>query len=229
MDGAFYFIIFGMKTPAPRFWTLRLAQGSAFSLILFLTVACTPKTVTPDPNLQIQQAVAATVAAIPTSTRAPLPTPFPSPTPFSLAGLFCEYQFCIGHPIDVSFFDVSAQQNPASPSTYSQGLLAAFNGNLFIQVIWQIAPGTSDPKFLLDTLLDDQLDTAVGAPEIFLLRNMNVIYDDIASTATPALPHGGAGAWVCGDRVFAWKVYSPQDGTSRGLFDEALARFTCGQ
>ncbi len=195
---------------------------------MLLLVACTPKA-TPDPNLQIQQAVAATVAAIPTPTRTTPPTPFPSPTPFSLAGLFCEYQFCIGHPIDVSFFDVSAQQNPASPSTYSQGLLAAFNGNLFVQVIWQIAPGTSDPKFLLDTLLDDEIDTPANTMDIFLMRDMNVIYDNITSTASPALPFGGAGAWTCGDRVFAWKVYSPQDGTSRGLFDEALARFTCGQ
>lgn len=202
---------------------------STLSLLLFLIAGCAPKTVTPDPNAIIQQAVAATLAAIPTSTRTTPPTPFPSPTPFSLAGLFCEYQFCIGHPIDVTFFDVSAQQNPASPSTYSQGLLAAFNGNLFIQVIWQIAPGTSDPKFLLDTLLDDEIDIPANNMDIFLIRSMNVIYDNITSTATPALPFGGAGAWTCGDRVFAWKVYSPQDGTSRGMFDEALARFTCGQ
>lgn len=220
MDGAFYFIIPGMKTPAPLFLI--------FSLILFLTAACSPKA-TPAPNEQIQKAVQATLAAIPTPTRAPLPTPFPSPTPFSLVGLFCEYQFCIAHPVDVSFFDVSAQQNPASPSTYSQGLLAAFNGNLFIQVMWQIAPGAADPKFLLDTLLDDSIDTPANSLDVYLLRGMNVIYDDIASIATAALPYGGAGAWTCGDRVFAWKVYTPQDGTSRGLFDEAIARFTCGQ
>ena len=217
-----------MKTPAPLSLTLRRAQGSAFSLILFLLAACSPKA-TPDPNLQIQQAVAATLAAIPTSTRPPLPTPIPSPTPFSLAGLFCEYQFCIGHPIDISFFDVSAQQNPASPSTYSQGLLAAFNGNLFIQLIWQIAHGAADPKFLLDTLLDDQLDTPANSPEIFRTRDMNVLYDNITSAATPTLPFGGSGAWTCGDRVFAWKVYTPQADSARGLFDEALARFTCGQ
>ena len=209
-----------MKTPAPLF--------QALSLILFLTAACTPKA-TPDPNLQIQQAVAATLAAIPTSTRAPLPTPFPSPTPFSLIGLFCEYQFCVGHPVDVSFFDVSAQQNPASPSTYSQGLLAAFNGNLFIQVMWQIAPGAADPKFLLDTLLDDAIDTPANNLDVFRTRNMNVVYDDIASIATAALPYGGAGAWTCGDRVFAWKVYTPQADSARGLFDEAMNRFTCGQ
>jgi hypothetical protein len=209
-----------MKRKTPLFWT--------FSLTLLLIASCSPKA-TPDPNLQIQQAVAATIAAIPTATRPVPPTPYPTPTPFGLAGLFCEYQFCIGHPIDVSFFDVSAQQNPASPSTYSQGLLAAFNGNLFIQVMWQIAPGTSDPKFLMDTLLDDQLDVPANSPDIFLVRNMNVMYDNITTTASPALPFGGAGAWTCGDRVFAWKIYTPQADGTRGLFDEALARFTCGQ
>jgi hypothetical protein len=198
------------------------------SLILLLVTACSKKA-TPDPNAQIRQAVEATLAAIPTSTRAPLPTPFPSPTPFTLVGLFCEYQFCIGHPVDVSFFDVSAQQNPASPSTYSQGLIAAFNGNLFIQVMWQIAPGTSDPKFLLDTLLDDTIDTPANNLDVYLTRNMNVVYDSITTIATASLPYGGAGAWTCGDRVFAWKVYTPQADTARALFDEALGRFTCGQ
>ncbi|MBL8062962.1 MAG: hypothetical protein JNK32_08095 [Anaerolineales bacterium] len=198
-------------------------------LLLFLAAGCAPKTVTPSTNTLIQQAVAATLAAMPAETQAPPPTPFPSPTPFSLVGLFCEYQFCIGHPTDVAFFDVSAQQNPASPSTYSQGLIAAFNGNLFIQVMWQIAPGTADPKFLFDTLLDDALDTPSGNLDVFLTRNMNVVYDNITSIATAALPAGGAGAWTCGDRVFAWKVYTPQADTTRALFDEALARFTCGQ
>jgi len=197
-------------------------------LILFLITACSPKA-TPKPDTQIQQAVEATLAAIPTPTRAIPPTPFPTPTQFSLVGLFCEYQFCIGHPVDVAFFDVNAQQNPAAPSTYSQGLLAAFNGNLFIQVMWQIAPGAADPKFLLDTLLNDAIDTPANNIEVFLTRNMNVVYDDLATIATPALPYGGAGAWTCGDRVFAWKVYTPQSNTARGLFDEALARFTCGQ
>lgn len=129
----------------------------------------------------------------------------------------------------MAFFDVSAQQNPAAPSSYSQGLLAAFNANLFLQVMWQIAPGTSDPKFLLDTIIDSQVDTREGGMDVMLLRNMNVLYIGITSIATPVLPHGGAGAWVCGDRVFAWKGYTPQAENARPLFDEALSRFTCGQ
>lgn len=207
-----------MKNKTPHFLT--------FILLLFLSTSCSPKT-SLSPEQQIQQAVASTLAAIPTATAIPPATPFPSPTPFSLAGLFCEYQFCIGHPIDVSFFDVSAQQNPASPSTYSQGLLAAFNGNLFIQVMWQIAPGSSDPKFLLDTILDDQVDTASGIEDVFLIRDMNVMYDSITAIATPALPFGGVAAWTCGDRVFAWKVYAPNAESARPLFDEALSKFRC--
>jgi hypothetical protein len=210
-----------MKQQTPLFLT--------FSLILFLLAACSPKAPTSSPQSQIQQAVAATIAAIPTPTRAAPPTAYPSPTPFSLAGLFCEYQFCIGHPIDIAFFDVSAQRNAAAPSSYSQGFLAGLNGTLFIQVIWQIAPGVGDPNFMLDTLLDDAVDTPTGSNEVFLLRDMNVVYTNITVTASPALPYGGAGAWVCKDRVFAWKVYTPQVDGARGLFDEAMNRFTCGQ
>jgi hypothetical protein len=194
-----------------------------FLMLVLIVSACAPKN---DPNAQIMQSVAATVAAIPTSTPNPVPTPHPSPTPFDLAGLFCEYQFCMGHPIDMAFFDVSAQNNPASPSTYSQGLLAAFNGNLFIQLIWQIAPGTADPQFMLDLILDD-VDTRVGNLDVKLVRDMNVIFSPITSTASPLLPHGGAAAWICGERAFAWKVYTPQAENAQPLFEDALARFTC--
>jgi hypothetical protein len=199
-----------------------------FSLILVLLTGCSRST-TPDANTQIQQAVAATVAAMPQPTVPPASTPYPLPTPFNLAGLFCEYQFCIGHPIEMAFFDVSAQQNPAAPSSYGQGLLAAFNANLFIQVMWQTAPGTSDPKFLLDTIIDSQIDTREGTMDVMLFRNMNTMYTQITSGATPILPYGGAGAWVCGDRVFAWKVYAPNAEAARPLFDAAMDRFTCGK
>lgn len=170
-----------------------------------------------------------TLAAIPTSTSQPIPTPYPSPTPFDLKGLFCEYQFCIGHPLDMAFYDVSAQQNPASPSTYSQGLLAAFNGNLFIQMIWQLAPGAGDPQFLLDLILEDGLDTRVGNLDVKLIRDMNVVHIPITATASPLLPNGAAAAWTCGDRVFAWKVYSPQADNTQALFDMALERFQCNR
>ena len=196
-----------------------------FLLTTFILTACATK---PDPNIAIQVAVNSTLAAIASPTAAPPATPFPTPTPFDLKGLFCEYQFCIGHPNDVAFFDVSAQKNAASPSTYSQGVLAAFNGNLFIQVVWQISPGTADPQFMLDLILDD-VDTRLGTLEVSLLHDMNVIYTPISSTATPILPFGGAGAWICGERAFAWKVYSPQAESARPLFDAALERFQCNR
>jgi len=173
---------------------------------MLILTACAPK---PNPDVQIQVAVMQTVAAIPTNTAQPVSTPYPTPTAFDLRGLFCEYQFCVGHPVDMSFFDVSAQSNPGSPSSYSQGLVATYNGNLFIQMVWQLAPGSADPQFMIDLILDDT-DTRVGNLDVKLIRDMNVIYTPITSTATSVLPYGAAGAWICGERAFAWKVYSPR-------------------
>lgn len=175
----------------------------------------------------MRQVVAATVAAIPTYTPYPVPTSYPTPTPMTLIGLFCEYQFCIGHPPDIAFYDISAQRNPAAPSNYTQGLMAAFNANLFIEILWQYAPGTADPKFLLDLIMDEEVDTRVGNMDVKLIHDMNVLFTPITTTASGVLPNGGAAAWTCGDRVFAWKAYTPQDGQAASLFDEAIQRFRC--
>lgn len=197
-------------------------------LLVFIVTSCAPK---PDPEAQIRQIVAATLAAIPKSTAGPPPTPIPpipTATPFDVTGMFCEYQFCIGHPADMAFYDVSAvNSNQANPSTYQTGLMAAYSGNLLIQLIWQFSPGTSDPRFLLDLILQGGLDTSVGTPEVKLIREMNVVYTPITTTATTILPFGGAAAWTCGDRVFAWKAYTPDEASPAGLFDTALSRFVC--
>ena len=196
-------------------------------LLVCIVTSCAPK---PDPEAQIRQIVAATLAAIPKATASPPPTPIPIPsaTPFDVTGMFCEYQFCIGHPADMAFYDVSAvNSNQANPSTYQTGLMAAYSGNLLIQLIWQFSPGTSDPRFLLDLILQDGLDTSVGTPEVKLIRDMNVVYTSITTTATTVLPFGGAAAWTCGDRVFAWKAYTPDEASPAGLFDTALSRFVC--
>lgn len=205
----------------------RLLFSLIITLIACIVTACGPK---PDPEAQIRQIVAATLAAIPRTTASPPPTaiPIPTATSFDLAGLFCEYQFCIGHPADMALYDVSAvNSNQANPSTYQTGLMASYSGNLLIQVIWQFSPGTSDPRFLLDLILEDGLDTPAANPEVKLIRDMNVVYAPITTTATTVLPFGGAAAWTCGDRVFAWKAYTPDEASATSLFDTALARFVC--
>jgi hypothetical protein len=199
------------------------------SLILFLAASCAPKKVATDPNIQINQAVAATLAAIPTVAPAIPPTAYPTPTAVSLTGLYCEYQFCIGHPSGVAFYDHLAAIDVGAPSTYGNGFIYAYQiPSLVISVIWLQAPGVTDPKFLLETILDDQSDVASGTLEVKLIRGMNVVYNPIA-TSIPEVPFGGAGAWTCGDRVFAWKAYTTQANTATSLFEEALSRFTCGQ
>jgi hypothetical protein len=129
----------------------------------------------------------------------------------------------------MAFYDVNAQQNVGSPSTYSAGILASYNTNLFIQVMWQISPGAADPTFLLNLTLDQETDARTGNQEVKMIRDMNVIYTPITSTASPSLPYGGAAAWTCGDRVFAWKAYTPDETSAPGLFEEALQRFTCNR
>jgi hypothetical protein len=193
---------------------------------MFIVTACSfPKA---NPNSQIQQAVVATLAAMPISTSAPVSTSYPTPTSFDLAGLFCEYQFCIGHPVDMAFFDVNAQSGATSSSSYSQGLLAAFSENVFIQATWQLASGSTDPQFMLDLILDD-VDTRTGTLDVKLIRDMNVVFTPITTTATAVLPFGGAGAWICGERAFAWKVYSAQAENAQALFDAAMDRFQCNR
>jgi len=194
---------------------------------LFIVTACIPKT--PDPNMQINQAVAATLAAMPVPTSYAIPTPYPSPTPFDLRGLFCEYQFCIGHPTDMAFLDLSAQQNTSTPSAYTQGIVVFYSNNTFIRMVWQVSPGTADPQFLLDFILDDGIDTPVGSLDVKLVRDMSVIYTSITSSATPVLPFGGAAAWTCGERVFAWKAYTPDEASAPALFENSLARFVCNR
>ena len=201
----------------------------AIFLVLTLTSCSLPGKTNATPGIPIDDAIATTLASLVTNTPRAAPTVIPTATPFDLKGLFCEYQFCIGHPLDMAFYDVSAQQNAGTPSTYSQGILAAYNANLFIQVMWQIAPGASDPQFLLDLIVEPDVDARVGTPEIKLVRDMNVVYTPITTTATPVLPFGAAAAWTCGDRVFAWKVYTPDASPAPGLFEEALRRFNCNR
>jgi hypothetical protein len=94
-------------------------------------------------------------------------------------------------------------------------------------MIWQHTPGATDPIFLMDLILEDGLDIPLGAYNLKLVHDLNVLSSPITTTASPLLPFGGVAGWVCGERVFAWKVYTQQDGTAEALLQEALAKFSC--
>ena len=197
-------------------------------LMLFAT-ACGSVIPTPSREEQIQLAVAGTLSSLPRSTPVPPPTPQPTLTPMALSGIYCEYQFCIGHPPDMAFYDVSAAQNQATPSSFSQGILAAYSSTLFIQLIWQPAPGSTDPQFMIDLILQNGSDTRNGSIEPKLVGPLNVFYVSITPTpgAASTLPFGGAAAWLCGGRAFAWKAYTPTQDLASNLAMDALARFRC--
>lgn len=196
------------------------------TILFFLVASCAPK---PNPEIQIQLAVAQTLAAIPTYTPYPtlrIPPIPPTATPMNLSGLFCEYQFCIGHPVSISFFDLNAKDNPQAPSSISQGKLVAYDPTLVILVIWQDAAGASDASFMLDTIIESNVDARSGDLKAFQVGDLNVDYVPITTTA-PSFTNGGAAAWMCGSRAFAWKAYTPQAELATSLLNEALQKFQC--
>jgi len=192
--------------------------------VLMLT-ACQAAAPTPSPQAQIEAAVAATLAAIPTATLKPIPTQAPTPTLISLEGVFCEYGFCIGHPQDFYLLDQGATRQPPQPGTYGYGILFGYSQSLFIQIAWSTSNPNFDPQTTMHLILEET-EALQGALEAQLVRDLNVYYQPI-STVTKALPFGGIAAWQCGGRDFVWKVYTPQDGMAQTLLKQALERFRC--
>jgi hypothetical protein len=197
--------------------------------LMLFAASCGSNLGGPTKEQLIQIAVAQTLSSLPRNTPAPPPSPYPTFTPVALSGIFCEYQFCIGHPADMAFYDVSAAQSQGSPSSYSRGILAAYNSSLFIQLIWQDAPGVTDPQFMIDLMLQQGGDTRSGDIQPELVGPLNVYAAPITPMpgAASTLPAGEVAAWVCGGRAFAWKVYAPQQETAATLLADSLARFRC--
>jgi hypothetical protein len=198
----------------------------AFVLLVSISAlvlgACKPKTL---PEDELTRAVAGTLAAMPQPTPRPTYTPFPTPTaqiPL-LDGLFCEYQFCIGHPPNIALFDTHPAENPSS---YSEGILASYRTDLFTLLAWQLNYGSDDPQFMLDLVLDDEQESRRGTLDVSLLGDLTVFYTAI-NTSSEILPAGGAAAWICGDRAFGWKVYAPSDDIAKQLFSGAIEKFRC--
>lgn len=196
-------------------------------LLAVLLAACgaDPKPAAPQPDV-VATAVAAALTAAP---QAAPPTPYPTYTPYptaDLSGLFCEYEFCLGHPAHFPLFDLEAANNYATNrSDYSQGNLIGFNDQLYIFFIWNQFSGQFDPYVALNFVLGQDL------PENTLLsEDINgraVTYVRLASTPSAVVPYGLAAVWQCGERWFGWKVYSAQDGQALNLLWEAVGRFTC--
>lgn len=195
-------------------------------LLLLLLNACRPKT-SISTDSAIGAAVAGTLAALPQATIQPTYTPYPTITPHApaLQGLFCEYEFCIGHPASIALFDGRPKENP---SVYSEGMLAAYSPDLFTLIVWQLNHGSDDPQFMLDLVMQDGLGSRRGNLDVNLLGDLTFFYVPI-STASEVLLTGGAAAWNCGDRAFGWMVYAPTEEIAHNLFEEAMSKFRCNK
>ena len=209
-----------MKKSAFFFVTL----GVLAALVILAVFSCAQPTASPE--LQIQAAVAATLAAIPTNTPAPLPTSYPTATPLSLENLFCSYHFCIGYPAEVYLLDQGATRNPPIPSTYGYGVLFSYSQSIFLQMAWTLSGPGFDPQGTM-RLIMQPTEQFQGSMETQLVGQLNVFYYPLSVSGQSMLPFGGIAAWQCGGRDFVWKVYTPQDGMAPGLLKQALDQFRC--
>jgi len=204
-------------------------KRTGFLTLLALSLAlgaCAPLTASPDADRQVAAAVAATLAAIPTNTPYPVPTPYPTPTAMSLDGLFCEYGFCIGHPEHITPFDLNAAETRV-PSNYAGGKLVGYSSDMLLLVVWQA--GVADLQSMLEVVTQASGGGLTGNTDIRLIGPYNVFYQPVQPPPDSTLSYGGAAAWECGERAFAWLAYTAQDGSAPRLFDQALSRFTCGE
>ena len=106
-------------------------------------------------------------------------------------------------------------------------MLAAYSPDLFALIVWQSNQGSDDPQFMLDLVIEDELDARRGSLDVSLLGDLTTFYTTITTTATEVLPAGGAAVWICGDRAFGWKVYTQTEEIAQRLFDEAISKFRC--
>ena len=183
----------------------------------------------PDRDSQIGWAVQATLQSFPgTDSKSP-PTPLATATEISLDAVFCEYGFCVGHPQGLPLFDLVAKQNPNSlvASTRAEGTLASSATSVFIEFRWMSTFADPDPAVMLDLILEDRYDVPVGQPEVLTAGPLTAYFVVLETTAAEALPHGGAAAWRCGGRQFAWKVYTARAPLPRQYLMEALRTFRC--
>jgi len=191
-------------------------------IIANLLAACTPKA-TVSPEREIAKAIIATVAALPSQT--PYPTQTPQVTPqIDLNGIFCEYQFCIGHPGDIAFFDANPDANPSS---YGQGKVAAYKQDLFFVVVWGEAKGSWAPDANLALIMQENGDTALGSMDMQLVGPLNVAAQALTPPTLTIFKLGLAATWRCGNRDFLWKVYTLQDADPTAYLTEALNKFRC--
>ena len=199
------------------------------SLLAVMVTAC--QSSTDDFRRQVATAVAATVAAqpVPTEARTQVPyTPYPTSTPYptpSLSGLFCSYEFCIGHPVDLSFIDAVFTRDQSTTSNYAYGIILAFRQNLFMQIQWTLKAGEARPYAMLDLVRDK--DASLDSIQVDQFGKVVVTYDTLVATSTAELPHGMIATWECADREFGWKVYTPQEGQGIDILEDAASRFNC--
>lgn len=190
------------------------------------TAAAIP-TVTPYPTLTPFPPLS-TATPYPTLTPFPEPTAYPTFTPFptrNLADLFCEYDFCIGHPTEAYLVDMDA---PDEWSSYKAGSVFGIEDDTVMGVSWEIQTEArwDIEAEVLDFIGENQAIQGEVVQET--IGDTLIAYASFNDLdPNEKRPYRLAAAWYCGNRGFVAMFVSDKDGFVIDLMRQALESFMC--
>lgn len=165
----------------------------------------------------------------PTATPYPEPTPYPTYTPYpepepqlpDLTNLFCEYEFCIGHPTEAHLTDIQA---PEEWNTYRNGVVMGVSATGILAVEWHIRTRT---EWNLENEIDEMIDKDTPLADVTeeMMGQYSVAYRPFQTTDK----YGVAGAWYCGERGFKAMVLVDDEDEGLDMLRQAMEAFTCAE
>lgn len=196
-----------------------------FCLAILLLSACGPSQ--QEINDQIAFSVVATISAIPSSTPFPTPTPYPTLKPQlpDLTDLFCEYEFCIGHPPGAYLVDLDA---PDEWSSHRSGGVIGFEDEIMF-VYWITSSEANwNPTNEVDELLGgDEVAQSDFVEET--MGDFTVIYQTYSDPSSNVAPYGVNAAWYCGNRGFTALIEAKREERALELLRASISSFICKQ
>jgi len=206
--------------------------------VFVVTISCGFLTASPEPTATPTDTPSPEPTAYPTYTPYPEPTAYPTFTPYpthtpypsqilDISNLFCEYDFCIGHPATLYLTDPSGIDQVDEWNIYGFGILVGVNDILMI-LEWDASTEAEwDAKFEIEDMLADG-EVIRGDVNEETVGDFMVTYVEYEHMDPSTMrPYGVAAAWFCGNRGFLLDISTQREGKAMDLAKQSIERFTC--
>jgi len=206
--------------------------------VFVVTISCGFLTTSPEPTATPTDTPSPEPTAYPTHTPYPEPTAYPTFTPYpthtpypsqvlDISNLFCEYDFCIGHPATLYLTDPSGIDQVDEWNTYGFGILVGVNGTLMM-LEWDASTEAEwDAQFEIEDMLSNE-DVIRGDATEEMIGDFKVTYAEYEYMDLSRLrPYGVVAAWFCSNRGFVLDISTQREGIATDLVKQSIERFTC--